>query len=143
MKKTDPPILVEESYNVPILKVWDAITDLDEMKLWYFDNIDNFQPEIGSKSRFQVQSGERIFTHLWEVTEVNVPTKIIYSWKYEEYQGDSFVSFELEEFGNQTRLILRVEVIEDFADNIPEFERDSCVGGWQYFLKKRLKEYLT
>lgn len=142
MKKTDDPILIEKSFKISIERVWNAITNLDEMKLWFFENIDSFKPEVGSKSRFVVLSGERIFTHLWEVTEVIDLRKITYNWKYAEYSGDSFATFELSEKESNTKLKLIVNVIEDFDNRIPEFKRESCIGGWNYFINKKLKEYL-
>jgi hypothetical protein len=33
-------------------------------------------------------------------------------------------------------------VRETFPDDIPEFRRDSCIGGWEYLIQKSLKEYL-
>jgi uncharacterized protein YndB with AHSA1/START domain len=44
------PIIVEESYNAPIEKVWNAITSYDEMKQWYFEEMESFRPEIGFKT---------------------------------------------------------------------------------------------
>lgn len=142
MKKSNEPIIVEETFQNSIEKVWKALTDLNEMKRWYFENIDIFKAEIGSKSRFSVHSGEQTFTHLWEVTEVVAPKKITYNWKYLEYSGDSFVTFELFEKDRQTKLRLTVEVVEDFPNDIPEFKRESCIGGWNYFINGKLKEYL-
>ena len=143
MKTTEAPVVVEAIFNAPIEKVWNAITDIEEMKRWYFDNIDAFKAEVGGKSRFAVQSEERTFTHLWEVTEVAAPHKITYNWKYEEYPGDSFVSFELIEEKGKTKLILTATVVEDFDDAIPEFKRGSCQKGWEYFICFRLVEYLN
>ncbi|MCE4565689.1 SRPBCC domain-containing protein [Maribellus sp. CM-23] len=112
------------------------------MKQWYFDNIDSFRAEVGAKSRFEVQSGERTFTHLWVVTKV-VPFECIqYNWKYAEYPGDSLVTFDLKKDGNETLLVLTATFIEDFPGEIPEFKRESCVAGWQYFIQGRLKTYL-
>lgn len=141
MKKTDAAVVVEDSFNVPIKKVWKAITDLGEMKLWYFDNINAFRPEVGGKSKFAVQSGERTFTHLWEITEVAAPDLITYNWKYEEYKGDSFVSFELFEDQGKTKLVLTATTVDDFDDTVPEFKRESCQKGWEYFICYRLVEY--
>lgn len=142
MKKSDTPVVIEDTFNTSIENVWNAITKLDEMKLWYFDNIDAFEPVLGTKSKFAVQSGERTFTHLWEITEVEAPYKFSYNWKYEEYPGDSFVSFELLEDKGQTNLKLTVIVTEEFPTDIPEFKRESCVEGWKYFICWRLVEYL-
>lgn len=65
------PVIVEEHINARVESVWNAITDLETMKLWYFENIDQFKPEIGARSKFEVNTGERIFTHLWEITEIH------------------------------------------------------------------------
>ncbi len=142
MKKEDNPIVIEGNYNASIGKVWNAITEIHEMKKWYFENIDSFKPETGSKSRFSVNSGERVFTHLWEVTEVVPQEKITYTWKYLEYNGDSYVTFELSDEADFSKLVVTVVVTEDFPEEIPEFSRESCIGGWNYFIKGRLKEYL-
>lgn len=142
MKRTEAPVIVEDIFDAPIKKVWKAITDIGEMRLWYFENIDSFKAEIGSKSTFQVKSEERVFTHIWQIVEVEAPKKIIYNWKYKEYQGDSFVSFELFEVDGKTKLVLTATVVEDFQDDIPEFERESCLKGWEYFICFRLLDHL-
>jgi len=68
--------------------------------------------------------------------------KITYNWKYKEYPGDSFVTFQLINDKNCVKLKLTTEVIENFPDDIPEFKRESCIGGWNYYIKERLKEFL-
>jgi uncharacterized protein YndB with AHSA1/START domain len=79
---------------------------------------------------------------MWRVTDV-VPQKLIsYAWKYEGYPGDSVVMFELSEQDNSTKLRLTHRVLEDFPEDIPEFERESGMEGWTFIIKKRLKEFL-
>jgi hypothetical protein len=48
----------------------------------------------------------------------------------------------LDKLGNLTKLTLTARVVEDFDDSIPEFKRESCVAGWNYFIKERLSDYL-
>ena len=142
MKKTDEPIVVEQTFNASIETVWKAITDIDLMRQWYFENIPSFEPEVGFETQFDVQSESRNFLHLWTVTDVDPPQKIAYRWRYEEYPGDSIVTFQLSEVDGATRLTLTVHVLEDFPDDIPEFRRESCMEGWHYFIGKRLKAFL-
>ena len=142
MKRTDPSIIVETAIRASAEATWNAITDLEEMKQWYFDNIDEFRPEVGSKSRFPVVSEERTFTHLWEATEVEPLEMIAYNWQYEEYPGESIVTFSIEAHDDTVVVKITTEVLEDFPEEIPEFRRESCRGGWEYFID-RLKEYLT
>ena len=142
MKKTDPPIIVEQKFNISVEKVWEALTNIDLMKQWFFDNIESFEPEVGFTTAFTVKNEDRIFTHLWKLTEVIPLQKITYNWKYKEYPGDSFVTFELSEDKNHVTLKLSTTVVENFPQDIPEFKRESCVGGWNYFVKNRLKNFL-
>lgn len=62
--------------------------------------------------------------------------------EYEGYPGDSFVSFELSDEGDKTWLRLTHQVTESFPQDIPEFTRESCLGGWNFFIGENLKEFL-
>ena len=140
---TDPPIILEFSYPHPGKKVWAALTEVAQMRQWFFENILNFQAEEGFETRFPVENEGRTFTHHWSITEVLPESKITYGWTYDEYPGDAFVTFSLAEGDGETRLQLYLKVTEDFPQNIPEFERESCIGGWEYFLGERLTSYLS
>lgn len=142
MKASDKPIIIEERYNASVQKVWDALTNIDRMRLWYFPNIPDFVPEEGFTTQFNVESGGRDFLHIWRVTEV-IPLQLIkYSWEFVGYPGRSTSSFLLFNDNQSTLLRLVVEVQEDFPEFIPEFRRESCIGGWEYFLKGNLKIFL-
>ncbi|WP_299252021.1 SRPBCC domain-containing protein [uncultured Aquimarina sp.] len=143
MKTTDAPITVEETFTVSVDKVWRAITDVKEMRLWFFDNIESFKPEVGFQTQFLVQVEDRNYTHCWKVIEAIPNKKITYTWQYEEYPGDASVTFELFDKQDKTTLKLSLNVTEDFPSNIPEFTRESCLGGWNYFIGERLKEYIN
>ena len=142
MKKFDPPIIVESTYSASIQKVWEAITHPDQMRQWFFSEMKDFQAVVGFETSFVVQSGERTFTHLWKVTDVNSSQKISYNWKYKEYPGDGYVVFELFENSKGTVLRLTNIVTEDYPEDVPEFKRESCIGGWEYFLRQNLKAFL-
>jgi uncharacterized protein YndB with AHSA1/START domain len=142
MKKEDKPVVVEETFNKSVEEVWSAITELDQMVKWYFDNIPEFKPEVGFETKFIVKSEERTFPHLWKIVEVIPNKKIKYNWKYENYPGDSYVTFELFDEEGSTKLVVTNEVVEDFPNDIPEFKRESCKAGWNYFIKERLKNFL-
>lgn len=142
MKKSEPPVIVEQILNAGIEEVWASITVKDHMIKWFFDNIPSFEAVVGFQTRFMVSTEERTFPHIWTISEVEINKKISYNWKYEGYAGDSFVHFELFPEGDKTLLHLTTEVIEDFSDDIPEFKRESCEGGWNYFIKESLPKYL-
>jgi len=142
MKSDEAPVVVEQDFGQSTSAVWNAITDVDEMRKWYFDNIPDFKAEVGFNTQFLVESGGRRFVHLWEVTEVETTSKVVYNWKFEGYPGDSCVSFEVSGDDESSRLRVTAEVQESFPQDIPEFTRESCVGGWTYFVQQRLKAYL-
>lgn len=137
------PIVVVEVFDQTPARVWEAITQLDQMHQWYFDNIPAFKAEVGFSTEFTVACGGREFPHLWTVTEVVPQSRLVYDWRFGGYPGDSFVSFELFEEEGGTRLRLTHQVREPFPQDIPEFKRESCLGGWTYFINERLKAYLV
>jgi uncharacterized protein YndB with AHSA1/START domain len=143
MKSNENPIIVTQIFNNSIKEVWNAITELQQMKKWFFQNIPSFNPEVGFQTEFIVQSDLRTFTHLWKITEVIPYKKIKYEWSYKEHKGLGFVTFELTEKENHSLLRLTNEGLESFPQNIAEFSRESCQGGWEYFIQKNLKDYLT
>lgn len=142
MKSTDPPIVVAHTFNTSVQKVWSAITEPVEMSQWYFDQLEDFRPEVGFKTRFVFQVEDRVFTHFWEVTQVISHQKLTYNWKFLEYPGSGDVTFELLPEQDHVMVSLANNAIEDFPDDIPKFKRASCVQGWEYFIGKNLKEYL-
>ena len=141
MKVSEPPIVVEQIYPTNRETIWKAITEHSQMVKWYFDNLPDFQPEVGFETHFLIENEGRQFTHLWKITEVIPFQKITYSWQFKEWEGSSTSCFELIENGDSTTLRVTCEVLEDFPEGVPEFERASCEGGWQYFLGERLSGY--
>jgi len=134
--------MIEQPFHFSIKIVWSAITELNQMKQWFFENIPSFKPEVGFDTGFIVENEGRVFPHLWKITEVAAPKKITYSWSYEGYPGKAFVTFELDEINNGTKLTLTNSVTESFPEDIPEFTLESCRAGWIYFIQQRLKAYL-
>ena len=114
MRKDEEPIIIEQTFSVSIETVWSAITEIEQMRQWYFKNIPSFKPEVGFRIQFNVQNEERNFLHMWEVAEVIPEKKIAYRWKYDNYPGDSLVMFELFEQNNLTTLRLTHQVLESF-----------------------------
>ena len=142
MKQCDPQIIIKQTFNRSVKDVWKAISDVKQMRLWFFDNIPDFKAQVGFETRFNIKSGDRNFLHLWKIIEVEPLKKIVYNWKYDGYSGDSFVVFELVGQGNKTDLRLTHQVVEDFPRDIPEFSVESCKAGWTFFINQNLKRYL-
>lgn len=143
MKTYYNSIIIEQLFNQNIQTVWNAITQLDPMKQWFFENIPAFKAVVGFETQFNVQAPSRDFLHQWKIIEVIPNKKIVYRWKYENISGQGTVIFELFELENQTKLVLTNLGLESFPKEYPEFSRESCTNGWNYFIKQQLKEYLN
>jgi uncharacterized protein YndB with AHSA1/START domain len=142
MKTSEEPVVVEQNFDRSIEDLWNALVRVDEMRQWYFDNIPDFQPEPGFTTEFVVKSDTREFPHQWLVTEVIPGCRIVYNWIYKGYEGDADAIFELEGDSRKSHLRVTMKVLADFPDEIPEFARESCLGGWNYFIGESLKAYL-
>ena len=132
-------VVVTKTINKPKSEVWNAVINHSQMIQWFFDDIPDFKPEVGFTTEFNVSSGERNFLHVWRVTEVEHQHKIVCEWKYPEYVDESlWVTFELKELSaNSTEFKVEALGIEHFENfNIPEFKRESCEGGWNYFAEE-------
>lgn len=93
MKKES--ILVERAFSAQASKVWSALTAINEMKQWYFD-IEKFEPKVGFKFDFMGGPNEDTqYLHLCEVTEVIENEKLAYTWRYDNYPGNSLVCWQL------------------------------------------------
>ena len=101
--KNNEPIVIERTFNAPAEKVWQAISDNSQMKQWYFE-LEDFKPEVGFEFQFEGGDDKNTYVHLCKVTEVVPGKKLTYSWRYEGYEGNSFVTFELFPEGDKTRL---------------------------------------
>ena len=141
MLKSDPPIIVEQELQAPVTKIWSALTELKEMKKWYFDILEDFKAEVGFKTNFDITHQGRLFPHYWEVTEVVPEQKIVVRWYFKGYEGSSNVIFEILPGENNNLVRLTAVATEDHPQDIPEFRRESGVGGWNFFVKERLKDY--
>src|SRR5680860_1689067 len=139
-RQNNEPIVVDQAFNASVDRVWSAITDSDQMKQWFFENIDSFRPEVGFETRFNVTSNGKDYLHIWKVTAVKPERKISYAWRYGGYPGNSWVTWELTSGNDLTKLRLTHEGIESFPQDNPDFSRDNCLEGWNFFIRTRLKE---
>jgi uncharacterized protein YndB with AHSA1/START domain len=136
------PIIIERLFNVPVTIVWNAISDKEEMKKWYFD-LAEFKAVPGFKFSFTGGSPEgRQYLHLCEIQEALEKKKLSYTWRYEGYPGISLVSFELADQESNTILKLTHSAIESFGNENSDFAKENFVTGWNHIINVSLKDYL-
>ena len=133
-------VVIERAYNAPVEKVWKALTDVDQMRQWYFD-LKEFKPEVGFEFAFVVEHEGNRYDHRCKVTEVVPQKKIAYSWRYEGHEGDSLVTIVLFPDGDKTRLKLTHEGLETFP-RTPAFARENFEKGWTEIIGSSLKQYV-
>ncbi|MBC8325614.1 MAG: SRPBCC domain-containing protein [Verrucomicrobia subdivision 3 bacterium] len=138
----DTPFTKNKTFATPRAEVWEAITDPAQMRQWYFEQMPNFKPEVGFEIEFNVRCEDRDFLHCWKVTEVITEKKIAYRWRYGGYAGDSLVTWELSDAGENTRLTFTHAILAPFPPDDPIFAREGYEAGWNYFLNDRLPPFL-
>jgi uncharacterized protein YndB with AHSA1/START domain len=137
------PIIIERTFNTSADKVWKAITDKNQMKEWYFDALDDFKPEVGFQTQFNVRNGRKDYLHIWKVTEVKPGKRISYEWSFGGFPGNSSVTFELTAAGGKTKLKLTHTGIETFLpDHNPALARENFVEGWTSLICSSLKNFV-
>ena len=135
------PFIIEQTYSAPSLKVWKAITNRNDMKQWYFD-LAEFKPEVGFEFQFLAGTNEKKYLHRCKISEAISGRKLTYSWRFDGYEGNSFVTFELYEEGKNTRLKLTHAGLETFSKNNPDFAKESFAKGWTFIIGTSLKEFI-
>jgi len=133
-------VVIERTLNAPVARVWSALTDVDQMRQWYFD-LKEFKPDVGFEFEFIVEHEGMKYHHLCRVTEVVPQKKIAYTWRYKGEPGDSLVTFELSAEGDKTRLRLTHTGIETFPKT-PAYARKNFETGWTQIIGAELKKFV-
>src|SRR5947199_8728072 len=133
-------VIIERTLNAPVAQVWKALTDVDQMRQWYFD-LKEFKPEVGFEFEFIVEHEGTSYHHLCRVTDVVPEQRIAYTWRYKGEPGNSLVTIELFDEGNNTRLKLTHTGIETFPKT-PAYARKNFETGWTAIIGFELKQFV-
>ncbi len=133
-------VVVERTFNAPVARVWRALTDVEEMRQWYFD-LKEFRPAVGFEFEFVVGHEGMTYHHLCKITEVIPQKKIAYTWRYKGHPGDSLVTIELSPEGNKAHLKLTHTGIETFPKT-PAYARKNFEAGWTAIVGTELKKFV-
>ena len=133
-------VVVERTLNAPVARVWRALTDVDQMRQWYFD-LKEFKPKVGFEFEFVVEHEGNSYHHLCRVTEVVPQKRIAYTWRYKGEPGNSLVTIELSPESEKTRLKLTHTGIDTFPKT-PAYERKNLEAGWTAIIGTELKQFV-
>ena len=138
--ETAEALVLERTYNAPVARVWKALTDVDQMREWYFD-MKEFKPEVGFEFGFVVEHEGKTYDHRCKVTDVVSQKKIAYTWRFHGHEGNSLVTFELFPDGDKTRLKLTHTGLETFPKTAA-FARENFEKGWTQLIGTELKQFV-
>ena len=138
--KSEEALIIERTLAAPVAKVWHALTDVDQMRQWYFD-LKEFKPEVGFEFGFVVEHEGNTYDHRCRITQVIPQKKIAYTWRYHGHEGNSLVTFELFADGEKTRLKLTHEGLDTFPKTAA-FAREKFKAGWTAIIGTELKEFV-
>jgi uncharacterized protein YndB with AHSA1/START domain len=138
--ETIDAVVLERTFNAPVARVWRALTDVDQMREWYFD-LKEFKPEVGFEFGFVVEHEGNTYDHRCRITEVIPQKKIAYSWRYHGHEGNSLVTFELFPESEKTRLKLTHEGLDTFPKTAA-FARENFEKGWTAIIGTELRQFL-
>jgi uncharacterized protein YndB with AHSA1/START domain len=133
-------VVIERTFNAPVERVWKALTDVEQMRQWYFD-LKEFKPEVGFEFQFVVEHEGTTYDHRCKVTKVIPQKKLVYSWRYAGHKGNSLVTFELFADGGKTRLKLTHEGLDTFPKT-PAYARENFEKGWTQIIGSELKQFV-
>lgn len=135
-------VVIERTYDAPLDAVWEAITNKDQMKQWYFA-VSDFKPQVGFEFEFSAGREGRKYLHKCKVVESDPKNKISYTWRYDGYAGESLVTFELfSENKDKTRLKLTHAHLDTFPADQPDFASGNFNEGWNSLLGTSLAKFV-
>jgi uncharacterized protein YndB with AHSA1/START domain len=133
---------IQRIFNANRKEVWRAITEKDLMKQWYFDLLE-FKPEVGFIFEFNGGSDGGVqYLHRCQIIEVIAEQKLTHTWCYVGCEGISYLTFELFDEGENTKLKLKHSGIETFPANVKDFAFHNFENGWNHIINISLKEFL-
>ena len=132
-------ITKEAVFNHSIDKVWNAISNAEEISTWFIKA--DFKAEKGFNYTFTASEDKGCLTITGEVKESN-PYKLVYTWIVAETDVETTVSWTLEPTENGTKLLLEHSGISNYAGETAVAMFNSFSGGWADCISS-LTNYLT
>jgi uncharacterized protein YndB with AHSA1/START domain len=135
-------VKVEAVFDASKSQVWEALTNAEIMKVWYFD-ISNFKLAVGTEFSFY-EGEKKEYLHEGVILKVEQYKVLQHTWKHpEQSKGSSIVTWEIEEIDeNKVKVSLSHEGLENFADAGPNFAPANYEMGWNAIVKTNLRNYL-
>jgi uncharacterized protein YndB with AHSA1/START domain len=134
------PLTKEITLDAPVSRVWNALTDKEQLKQWCFD-MNAFKPEPGFEFQFYGEKDGTKFLHLCKVLEAEPQKKMKWLWSYQGVAGETYVTFELFPQEDQTTLRLTHDNLESLPQD-ENYAKQNFVEGWNMILGELLPKFL-
>ena len=135
-------VKISVKVNAPLDKVWNAITNKEQMKNWYFD-VPDFEPKIGNNFSFYGGDENEEYHHFCAIVDLIPNEKLKYSWTYPEISKEkTLVKWELKPENEGTIVTLTHKGLEAFEHLGENFKIHSFRKGWEDIVGKSLKEFV-
>ena len=135
-------VTLTKSFKAPISKVWQALTDKEAMKKWYF-HVKDFELKEGNVFTFYETEEGGKYIHRCEILQVKPETLFEHTWEHpSQSKGNSILRWELESKGDETQVTLTHSGLENFADAGPDFAPENYEFGWKSIVNVSLRNYL-
>jgi uncharacterized protein YndB with AHSA1/START domain len=134
------PLTKEVILDAPVSRVWNALTDKEQLKQWCFD-MNAFKPEPGFEFQFYGEKDGTKFLHLCKVLEAEPQKKMKWLWSYQGVAGETYVTFELFPQEDQTTLRLTHDNLESLPQD-ENYAKQNFVEGWNMILGELLPKFL-
>jgi len=136
-------LTVSYEIKAPVNKIWSALTNKDEMKIWYFD-IPDFVLEENAVFNFYEPGENKKFLHRCTIQSIQPKKKFQHTWTYPAYSdGVSVVTWNLEETDMGTLVKLTHEGLENFEHAGSDFALTNFEAGWNEIIDKMLRKYVV
>ncbi len=135
-------IHIERTYPISTAALWQAMTDKQKLKEWFFD-IPNFSTVEGAEFEFtKVENPDGKF-HECTVLEVKPEELFKFTWRHPKQPiGNSIITWRFIPRRGATTLHLTHEGLEHFKDAGEQFSLDRFESGWERILGDALPKFI-
>lgn len=114
--------------------VWEALTNKEQFKKWYFD-IPDFVLSKGCTFHFYEPGDQQQYRHVCTILDIVPYQKFVHTWTHPDLsKGVTIVSWSLQENAGLTTVTLHHEGLENIQDAGPAFDPKNYQIGWDQIL---------
>ena len=125
--------------NVPVARVWKALTNADELGNWMLMPT-TFKPEIGNQFLFQADANEN-----WDgkihckILEIETNKKLAFTWNSQMINAETLVTIHLKDLNEKTELTLIHSGWEKLPANAEQMKQ-AHNEGWNLRIAEKLPQ---